>query len=62
VNEQERSTQRRYRQQIAYAKARAKEQLDKGRLSQSAYDKIVAKADAKLGKSGKKDGDKGDWS
>lgn len=33
----------------ANAKARAKQMLDKGRLSQSAYDKIIAKANKKLG-------------
>lgn len=32
----------------ANAKSRAKEMLDKGRVSRSAYDKIVAKANAKL--------------
>lgn len=31
------------------AKARAKQQLDAGRLSQGQYDRIVAKADRKLG-------------
>ena len=31
------------------AKGRAKQQLNKGRISQAAYEKIVSKADAKLG-------------
>ena len=31
------------------AKGRAKQQLNKGRISQAAYDKIVSKANAKLG-------------
>lgn len=34
----------------ANAKGRAKQQLDKGKLSPSAYKKVVAKADKKLGK------------
>ena len=32
------------------AKARAKQQLNKGRLSKSSYSRIVAKANRKLGK------------
>jgi hypothetical protein len=35
----------------ANAKARAKQQLNKGRISRSTYNKIVAKANRKLGKS-----------
>lgn len=38
----------------ANAKARAKQQRKKGRLSKSAYNKIVAKANRKLGKGRKK--------
>lgn len=34
----------------AVAKGRAKQQLDKGNLSPSAYKAVVAKADRKLGK------------
>lgn len=33
----------------ANAKARAKQQLDRGRISQAQYDKICAKADSVLG-------------
>lgn len=33
----------------ANAKSRAKQMLDKGRMSQSAYERIVAKANKKLG-------------
>jgi hypothetical protein len=40
----------------ANAKARAKQQLKKGKLSRSSYNKIVAKANRKLGKSKKKKG------
>lgn len=36
------------------AKARAKQQLNKGKLSRSSYNKIVAKANRKLGKGRKK--------
>lgn len=38
----------------ANAKARAKQQLNKGNLSRSSYNKIVAKANRKLGKTAKK--------
>lgn len=38
------------RSHASNAKARAKQMLDKGKLSQSQYDKIVAKANKKLGK------------
>lgn len=38
----------------ANAKARAKQMLDKGRLSKSAYARIIAKANRMLGKSGEK--------
>jgi hypothetical protein len=38
----------------ANAKARAKQQLKKGRLSRSAYEKIVAKANRVLGRTKKK--------
>lgn len=38
------------RSHAANAKARAKQELDKGKLSQSAYGRIVAKANRKLGK------------
>ncbi len=37
------------RAHAANAKARAKQQLDAGRLSSGAYSKIVAKANRKLG-------------
>ena len=37
------------RSHAANAKARAKQMLDSGRLSQSSYDKIIAKANRKLG-------------
>lgn len=37
------------RAHAANAKARAKQQLDAGRLSQGQYGKIIAKADRKLG-------------
>jgi len=40
------------RSHAANAKARAKQQLNKGRLSRSAYNRIVAKANRKLGKGG----------
>ena len=33
----------------AIAKARAKQQLDKGRLSESQYSRIIANADRKVG-------------
>lgn len=36
----------------ANAKARAKQQLDKGRISKAEYDKICAKADRMLGEKG----------
>jgi hypothetical protein len=40
------------------AKARAKQMLDRGKLSRSSYDRIVAKANRKLGSSaGGKDND-----
>jgi hypothetical protein len=38
------------RAHAANAKARAKQQLNKGKLSRSSYNKIVAKANRKLGK------------
>jgi hypothetical protein len=38
------------RRHAANAKGRAKQQLKKGRLSRSSYNKIVAKANRKLGK------------
>lgn len=38
------------RSHAANAKARARQQLNKGRLSRSAYNRIVAKANRKLGK------------
>jgi len=41
------------RSHAANAKARARQQLNKGKLSRSSYNKIVAKANRKLGK-GKK--------
>jgi hypothetical protein len=37
------------RSHAANAKARAKQQLDKGNLSQGSYDQIIAKANKKLG-------------
>lgn len=37
------------RSHAANAKARAKQQLDAGRLSQSQYEKIIGKANRKLG-------------
>jgi hypothetical protein len=42
------------RAHAANAKARAKQQLKKGRLSKSSYSRIVAKANRKLGKGRKK--------
>ncbi len=39
------------RRRAANAKARAKQQLNKGNLRRSSYNKIVAKANRKLGKS-----------
>ena len=39
------------RGRAANAKARARQQLNKGRLSRSSYNSIVAKANRKLGKS-----------
>ena len=39
------------RSHAANAKARAKQMLDAGHLTQSAYDKIIAKADGILGES-----------
>jgi hypothetical protein len=39
------------RRHAANAKARAKQQLNKGKLSRSSYNRIVAKANRKLGKS-----------
>jgi hypothetical protein len=41
------------RSHAANAKARAKQQLDAGRISRAEYDRIVAKANAVLGKTGK---------
>ena len=38
------------RSHAANAKARAKQQLKKGKISRSSYSKIVAKANKKLGK------------
>lgn len=40
------------------AKARAKQELDKGKLSRSQYNQIVAKANRMLGETGKKKGKK----
>ena len=37
------------RSHAANAKARAKQMLESGRLSQSSYEKIIAKANRKLG-------------
>lgn len=42
------------RKRAANAKGRAKQQLNKGKLSRSSYNKIVAKANRKLGKGRKK--------
>lgn len=42
------------RAHAANAKARAKQQRKKGRLSKSAYNRIVAKANRKLGKGRKR--------
>ena len=42
------------RGRAANAKARAKQQRKKGRLSKSAYNRIVAKANRRLGKKRKK--------
>lgn len=39
------------RSHAANAKARAKQMLDRGKISQSQYNEICAKADAKLGES-----------
>lgn len=39
------------RSHAANAKARAKQMLDKGHLTQSAYENIIAKADGILGES-----------
>jgi hypothetical protein len=39
------------RRHAANAKARAKQQLNRGKLSRSSYNKIVAKANKRLGKS-----------
>lgn len=39
------------RSHAANAKARAKQQLNKGRISKATYSKIVSKANKKLGKS-----------
>lgn len=42
------------RAHAANAKARARQQLKKGKLSRSSYNRIVAKANRKLGKRKKK--------
>ncbi len=42
------------RSHAANAKARARQQLNKGNISQSTYNTIVAKANRKLGTSGRK--------
>lgn len=42
------------RGRAANAKARAKQQLKKGRISKSTYNKIVAKANRRLGKGRKR--------
>jgi hypothetical protein len=42
------------------AKGRAKQMLERGRISQSSYAKIVAKANRKLGKGGGETAESGD--
>ena len=50
------------RSHAANAKARAKQMLDKGRLTQGAYDRVVSKANRMLGAHGSVEPDDGEAS